>query len=238
MSALAEDSIEATSWTSRLLKVGGALLLVGLLIAAAFYLRSLAGQDTSPKRQIAKITILPDTPPPPPPPPPKETKPPPETQAKAMPDAPLKPAEVPQPANAPLKMEGEAGDGPSAFAAGTVNKEYSGGAVSAGAEQPGGAMSSDRAQERFFANTARQLLRDAIERHLKSDATQATAEFSVWIARDGGIARFELRATGDDRLDRELNAALDETSRALKLPPPPQAAAQPMKFRLNVRPLG
>ena len=238
MSALAEDSIEPTSWAARLLKVGGALMLVGLLIAAAFYLRKLAGEDTAPKRQIAKITILPDTPPPPPPPP-KDNKPPPETQSKPMPDAPLKPAEVPQPANAPLKMEGEAGEGASAFAAGTVNKEYSGGAVSTGAAQAGGSgTSSDRAQERFFANTARQLLRDAIERHLKSDATQATAEFSLWIARDGGITRFELRPTGDGRLDSELNAALDETTRALKLPPPPVAAAQPMKFRLNVRPLG
>ena len=236
MSALAEDSIEPRSWASRVLKVAGALLLVALLIGAALYLRKLAGQDTSPKRQISKISILPDTPPPPPPPP-KETTPPPDALTKPLPDAPvLKPAEVQQPPNAPIKMEGAAGDGPSAFAAGKVNSEYSGGAVSTGAAQTG--TSSERAQERFYANTARQLLRDAIERSLKSEATQATAEFSVWISRDGAISRFELKATGDAKLDAELNAAFDETSRALKLPVPPAAAVQPMKFRLNVRPLG
>ena len=190
MSALAEDSIEPSSWASRLLKVGGALLLVALLIAAALYLRKLAGQDTSPKRQISKISILPDTTPPPPPPP-KETKPPPDAPTKPLPDAPVrKPADVQQPPNAPIKMEGAAGDGPSAFAAGKVNNEYSGGAVSTGAAQTG--TSSDRAQERFYANTARQLLRDAIERSLKCEATQATAEFSVWISREGALSRFEL----------------------------------------------
>lgn len=236
MSALAEDSIEPSSWASRLLKVGGALLLIAALVFAALYLRKLVGEDTAPKRQISKISILPDTPPPPPPPP-KDLKPPPDAPNKPLPDAPLlKPAEAPQPPNAPIKMEGAAGDGPSAFAAGKVNSEYSGGAVSTGAAQTG--TSSDRAQERFYANTARQLLRDAIEKSLKSEATQATAEFSVWITREGAISRFELKATGDSKLDAELNAALDDTTRTLKLPAPPAAAAQPMKFRLNVRPLG
>jgi hypothetical protein len=236
MSALAEDSMEPSGWTSRLLKIGGALLLIALLIGAALYLRKLVGQDSVPKRQVSKISILPDTPPPPPPPP-KETKPPPDAPTKPLPDAPvLKAAEMQQPPNAPIKMEGAAGDGPSAFAAGKVNSEYSGGAISSGAAQTG--TSSDRAQERFYANTARQLLRDAIEKSLKSEATQATAEFSVWITREGGISRFELKPTGDSRLDGELNAALDETTRNLKLPAPPAAAGQPMKFRLNVRPLG
>lgn len=236
MSALAEDSMEPGTWTGRLLKIGGTLLLVAALGFAALYLRKLVGEDSAPKRQISKISILPDTPPPPPPPP-KDLKPPPDAPNKPLPDAPLlKPAEVQQPPNAPIKMEGAAGDGPSAFAAGKVNSEYNGGAVSTGAAQTGTA--SDRAQERFYANTARQLLRDAIEKSLKSEATQATAEFSVWIARDGGISRFELKATGDAKLDAELNAALDDTTRSLKLPAPPAAAAQPMKFRLNVRPLG
>lgn len=213
-------------------------LAMGLLVAGAvWWVRGLKGSDV-PKRQVAKISILPDTPPPPPPPPKEEKKPePPKDDSRQIREEPIKQVEAPKPANEPIKMEGAAGDGPSAFGAGNVNRDYSGGAPSTGAAG-GSGTTSDRAQERFFANTARQLLRDAIERHLKSDSTQATAEFSVWIARDGGISRFELRTTGDARLDDELNAALDETARALKLPPPPVAAAQPMKFRLNVRPLG
>nr|WP_295077484.1 TonB C-terminal domain-containing protein [uncultured Roseateles sp.] len=236
-SGLAEDHLNDSPRRTWLLRGAVALGFVAAVLLVAWTVKHMK-PSAAPKQQTAKITILPDTPPPPPPPPKDEKKPePPKDEAKQVMRAEqIKQAEAPKPANEPIKMEGAAGDGPSAFAAGGVSKEYSGGAVAGGAAQQGTA--SDRAQERFFANSAKQMLRDAIERHLKSEATQATAEFNVWIAKDGAITRFELRPSGDVRLDAELNAALDETARSLKLLPPPVAAAQPMKFRLNVRPLG
>lgn len=233
---LAENSLQRRPGRQILVKSLLALLVAALVVGAALWVRKLAGEAPAPKRQVAKISLLPDQPPPPPPPPPKELKPPPDAPAKPMPDNTPKPAEAPAPRNEPIKMEGQAGDGPSAFAAGAVSKDYIGGTPATGT--PGGGTVSDRAQERFFANTARQLLRDALERHLKSDRGEASAEFRIWIERDGGIARFALQSSGDASLDAELQAALDETSRTLRLPPPPPAAAQPMKFRLQLRPLG
>ncbi|MCE4556940.1 TonB C-terminal domain-containing protein [Pelomonas sp. P8] len=216
-----------------------------LLTAVAFVLLGIAVwwgvthmKAEAPKRQVAKIAILPDTPPPPPPPPKDEKKPePPKEEPKqVIREEQIKQAEAPKPAES-IKMEGAAGDGPSAFAAGSVSKEYAGGTPTTG---PGGGpagTAADRAAERFYANTARQLLQSEIERHLKADAEPLTATFAIWLDKDGAIQRFELSPSGNDGNDSALRAALDETRRQFKLPPPPALAlSQPMRFRLSVRP--
>jgi len=218
---------------------------IKILVAAACLLLGLAvwwavkGIKTdSPKRQVAKISILPDTPPPPPPPPKEEKKPePPKEEPKqVMREEQIKQAEAPKPAES-IKMEGAAGDGPSAFAAGSVAKDYAGGAPTTGSSSGPAGTAADRAQERFYANSARQLLQSEIERHLRADAEQLTATFAIWLDKDGGIQRFELSPSGNDGNDSALRAALDETRRQLKLPPPPALAlSQPMRFRLSVRP--
>jgi len=224
----------------RLWLIRGLVALVALAIigATAVWLKNLSGDRSAPKRQVARLALLPDTPPPPPPPPPERPPEAPKPDAKPPPDVAPKADEAPKPANEPLKMEGAAGDGPSAFAAGTVRNEYAGGVPAVGASQA--ATGADRSQERFYANAARQMLRDALERNFKSDLDQATATFSLWVDADGSIRRFALVPTGDPRLDGELNAALDETSRSLRLPPPPSGLTgeAPMRFRLTVKPLG
>lgn len=241
MSGLAEDHLDdkpGRAWLIRGLIAAGLIALVGGTLVVV---KTLKSADHKPQHQVAKISILPNTPPPPPPPPKDEKKPePPKDESKQAPrEEPLKQAEAPKAANEPLKMEGAAGDGPSAFGAGAVSKDYAGGAPSTGAPAAGaGGTQSDRAQERFYANTARQLLRDEIERRLKSEAEQLTATFSIWLAQDGAIQRFELQPSGDSAGDLALRSALDETSRQFKLPPPPATAlAQPMRFKLSVRPL-
>jgi len=215
-----------------------ALLALAFIGATAAWLKTLGGESGAPKRQVARIALLPDTPPPPPPPPQERPPEPPKPDVKPPPDVAQQAEEAPKPANEFMKMDGPAGDGPSAFAAGTVTNEYTGGVPGVGASQA--ASGADRAQERFYANAARQMLRDALERNFKSDLDQATATFSLWIDGDGSIRRFTLVPTGDARLDGELNAALDETSRSLRLPPPPSGVAgdTPMRFRLTVKPLG
>ena len=77
-----------------------------------------------------------------------------------------------------------------------------------------------------------------IERHLRGDAAELSASFSLWVGRSGAIERFELLPSGNPRDDADLRAALDETARGLRLAPPPGALAQPMRFRLKVRPQG
>lgn len=211
------------------------VLLAAALIAGAWWLLKDLGGPAAPKRQVARIALLPDQPPPPPPP---QEKPPPRVEPKeVVREEAVKEAEAPKPANEPLKMEGAAGDGPSAFAAGPVRSEYAG-----GAPQLGGAASAaaprDRAQERLYANAARQLLRDALERHFRSEVDEAHAEFRIWVQADGAIRRVALEPSNDARLDRELQAALDEASRSLRLPPPPArlGGGEAMRFRLTVKP--
>lgn len=220
-------------------------LALKLLVAAGFLL--ICGgtwwavkniKPDAPKRQVAKIAILPDTPPPPPPPPKEEKKPePPKDEPKqVMREEQIKQVEAPKPAES-IKMEGAAGDGPSAFAAGNVSKDYAGGAPTTGNSGGPAGNAADRAQERFYANSARQLLQSEIERHLKTDAEQLTATFAIWLDKDGAIQRFELSPSGNDGNDSALRNALDETRRQFKLPPPPaMALSQPMRFRLSVRP--
>lgn len=235
MSALAESSLTPVTPRQWLLRGLIALVIVALMLGAALWLKSLLGEPTAAKRQVAKISILPDTPPPPPPPPKEEKKPePPKDEPKqVMREAPVK-QDAPKPADAPIKMEGQAGEGPSAFSAGTVNNEYKGGAPVVGAAGTAGG-SVDRAQERLYANAVKQLLHDEIEKNLPTGAGELVATFAVWIEPDGSIRRFDLVPTGDATRDTDLRSAFEQTSRRLRLPTH-NGLPQPMRFKLSVRP--
>ena len=89
---------------------------------------------------------------------------------------------------------------------------------------------ADRAAERLYANTVRQLLQGEIERRLASDAGELSANFALWVAPDGRIARWEADAAAPP-----LKTALEASAEALRLPAPPAASQQPMRFRLTVR---
>ena len=235
MSALAEDRLDdrpANTWLPKLLM---GIALVVFLGGGWWFLSHMKGGD-GPHRQVSRIALLPDTPPPPPPPPKDEKKPePPKDEPKqVVHEEQIKQAEAPKAAE-PIKMEGAAGDGPSAFGSGAVKNDYAGGAPLTG---PGGTgTGADRAQERFYANSARQLLRDEIERRLKGEGDQLVATFAVWVGKGGEIERFELTPSGNAGNDAALRTALEETSHQFKLPPPP-AITRPMRFRLSVRPQG
>ena len=107
--------------------IGAAVVAVLALIAWGLSHINLGSGHAGPKRQTVKIT-LPDSPPPPPPKQ-EEKKPEPKEDNKPTQQMEQKPIEAPpQPAQS-LKMEGAAGDGPSAFSAGSVNKDYTSGQV-------------------------------------------------------------------------------------------------------------
>lgn len=235
MSALAESSLEPVPLRSWLLRGLIVIIVIALLVGLALWIKSMTGAPAAAKRQTAKISILPDTPPPPPPPKEEKRPEPPKNEPKqAMREEQLK-QDAPKPANEPIKMDGPAGDGPSAFAAGTVTNEYKGGAPMVGASGGTGGNVADRAQERFYANSVRQLLHDEIEKNLRSDAGELTATFSVWIEPDGSIRRFDLVPTGDAARDTDLRFAFDQTTRRLRLPGH-SGLPQPMRFKLSVRP--
>ena len=234
---LAEEDLQPSSnskrWTKRLSLCFVALTIGTLIIWVGMQL----SKPASPRhKQVSKIALLPDKPPPPPPP--KEEPPPPKEVNKLTPTLEPKQAEQAQPKAAePLKMEGVAGDGPSPFAAGQVRNEYQSGSPF-GDNQGGNGVNSDRAREKFFAVSARQQLRDEIERHLKTDEAQVTASFAVWFSEDGSIARFEMIPTGKASLDESMQQALNDTRHSpLRLAPPP-GLVQPLRFKLTLKPAG
>ena len=242
MSELAESSLEPKPLRQWLVRGLVFIVVVALIAGLTIWLKGMMGAPAAAKRQVAKISILPDTPPPPPPPPKVEKKPePPKDEVKQVMRENQVKQDTPKPADAPIKMDGPAGDGPSAFAAGAVTSEYKGGAPVIGTPAPtaGGGGSAptvaDRAQERFYANSVRQLLHAEIEKHLRSESGELTATFSIWIEPDGKIRRFELLPTGDAGRDTDLRAAFEESSRSLRLPPH-SGLPQPMRFKLTVRP--
>jgi hypothetical protein len=178
------------------------------------------------------VALLPDTPPPPPPPKvEKKEEPRPEQKPQAQPE---KQKQETPPAPAPLKMEGAAGNGPSAFAAGPVAKDYQGGVPVIGGG--GGEPVADRAQQRLYANGVRQALHDEMERQLGPDAPDVDAQVALWVGPDGRIARFELQGVRATQ-EAELEAALERCTQALQLPAPP-AIPQPMRFRLSLHASG
>lgn len=233
---LRQRRVHAEGRISPLLLQRLALALVAMAVVAGLVwaLKNWAGGTSQPKRQVARIALLPDTPPPPPPPPPKERPEPPKTEAKPTPQVDNTP-KPPAPANEPLKMEGAAGNGPSAFQSGAVTQDYKGGAPQIGGAAASATAPADRAAERLYAGTVRQLLRDEIERQLSPEAGELTAAFALWIAGDGRITRWELDAPAADAgREGALKVALDRSADQLRLPTPP-AVAQPMRFRLTVR---
>jgi hypothetical protein len=247
MAGLAEDDLDPRARRrQRLIWAAGGLLALAAVASLGWGLKGWLGQGTVPARQVARIAVLPDTPPPPPPPPPKEQPKPevkPQADDRPPPPSPTPPPPQAAPADAPIKMEGPAGEGPSAFGAGPVTEEYRGGTPSTGASAAGGGAPAndtlaDRTQARFYAQSSRQTLQGELERLLRTEAEELQAGFLVWVDRQGAISRVQLQPTGDAAHDADLRAALDEARRSVRLSPPPARLPQPMNFRLLLRPQG
>jgi len=90
-------------WLRRIVIGTGMLSFVGAVVWGGM---NLGHGPSGPKRQVARIMVLPDTPPPPPPPP-EEKRPPKEEQPKQQVETP-KPQVQPEPEQ--LKMAGQAGE--------------------------------------------------------------------------------------------------------------------------------
>lgn len=236
MSDLAEAELghsPARRWAGRL---GIALAIVAVLALLGWLLSGVGqGGPAAPKRQVAKIAILPDTPPPPPPPPKEDTPPPPKDAPKEAVPTEAPKAEAPPEPTESLKMEGPAGDGPSAFSAGAVTQDYRGGAVIAGGNA--NASGADRSRFMFYANSARQMLRGELDKQLDREVLRLGARLRIWVAPSGAIDRVEIAQIGNPAFEDELRAALDRASRSYRLPPPP-GLPQPLELQLSVRPVG
>ncbi|MEY4763729.1 MAG: hypothetical protein RI907_402 [Pseudomonadota bacterium] len=187
-----------------------------------------------PRQQTVKIS-LPDTPPPPPPKQ-EEKRPEPKPDNKPVPQQQeLKPQPLEQ-APQPLKMEGAAGNGPSAFSSGAVTQDYKGGAVGTGS---GAAVvsSDDRRKAQLYVNNIRRQLKEELERHLDTASDHMAVSFSIWVGPDGRLSRFEIVPTGDAQADADAHRAFEEAARTLRLERPGDVV-QPLRMRFTLLPNG
>ncbi len=115
MSELVDSSQREVSRTSQWLRRVGLLLGFAGLVALLIWGGLSLSRSKPPAHQVARIMLLPDQPPPPPPPPPPEK---PKLQPRdEMKQAAPKIRQETPPEPQQLKMEGQAGEGPSPFSA-------------------------------------------------------------------------------------------------------------------------
>ena len=212
MSDLVDSSLQQRSplrrWLQRLALAFGMFAFVGVVAWAGF---NLSHSTTGPARQVAKIALLPDTPPPPPPPPPDKPKIEPKNEIKQQIDKQKAPT-PPEPQQ--LKMEGQAGDAPSAFAAGEVKKDYIGGDIGNGARY---AAYVGRVEQRIQLELTRHKVR------------ASNVKLFIWLQSDGSIQRYSIQG-GDQDTERSVRLALADLNRIDEAP----LADMPMPIGLRI----
>lgn len=215
--------------------LGRSAIAVGLLsvvIGVGLVVKNLLDAPPATKRQVAKISILPDTPPPPPPPPKEEKKPPPpkEEPKQVMREEPVK-QDVPK-QDQQIKMEGPSGDGPSAFGAGAITQDYKGGTPGSG---DGGGV--NRLVMNSYANAATRALNDYLAREKELKQQNYKVNVNLWLNADGTLQRAELAgSTGNENVDvmmREALARFPGTGRSV-----PERLPQPLRLLITNRMLG
>jgi periplasmic protein TonB len=213
-------------WVKRIV-IG--LVVLAVLGGLGYGIKSLMSGGVTAKKQVTTIKLIPDTPPPPPPPPPKE---PPKEQPKEQPKE-IK-VEQPKPAEAPpaeqLKMEGPAGDGPSAFAAGAVSNDYKGGEVKTIGSDGG-------AKFNWYAGLLKNQIQDALEKDNKLKEGQYKLVVSVWLKANGDIEKLEWSSTDAlPDIQQGVKVALDNMPAMREAPP--EGMPQPIKLRITARKMG
>ena len=240
------------------------VILIGLVVALlcvalgwAVY-SAFAGKSSA-ARKPPKISLIPTAPPPPPPPPKEEKRPEPPKQQEIKTSAPPEQKPVAPAPTQDLKMEGAAGDGPSAFSAGRVTNENQIPEVRGADTRPPPAPTpaapvivappapvvvAPAAPRNPFdrsglfdpiANYGR-LLKTEAQRHFNQNRAlrQRTyrAEILLWIAEDGRVTRYELSGTsGDEDTDVLLRESLASLSGFSGAPP--AGAAQPVRLAIT-----
>jgi protein TonB len=194
-------------WLKRSAIAVGMLSFVGAVVWGGMNLGHSAG---APKRQVARIMVLPDTPPPPPPPP-EEKRPPKQEQPKQQIETP-KQETPPEPQQ--LKMEGQAGEGPSAFAAGEVKQDYIGGDIGNGSRYAA------------YVGRVEQRIQLELTRH-KVHANNV--KLFIWLLPDGSIQRYSVQG-GDQDTERSVRLALADLGRVDEAP----IAEMPMPIGLRI----
>lgn len=207
------------------------LSVAALVLAGAWGVyRQIGTDDRIHKRLSQRISIVSQ-------PPARKVEPkPPEQEAKE--EVPLERLELkaPQQANAPvddaLGVDEEGAAGGDAF--GLAAKKGGRDIILLGNQTNDRPAGEVRINFAMYTGSIQQQLQSEFNKNDKLRRGSYRVQLKLWIARDGGIERFELLdSTGVPELDRTIELALGELPR-LDRPPPPEMP-QPVRIRLTSR---
>jgi len=205
----------------------GVLLLVALM---GWGVSSLLSGKSKSVHKAPKISLMPTTPPPPPPPPKEEKRPePPKDQKEIKVDQPAPPKDAPAaPPSQDLKMDGPAGDGPSAFSAGKITSDdISNVGKSGAAVVPSGMFSPFN----NYATAVKGELQRFLARNKDLRQRAYRIDVELWVGRDGALSRYELMgSSGDTEVDELIRQSLSTMSNFTQVPP--ERMPQPIRMRL------
>lgn len=225
--------MERSNWKPALVVLSLALLLGALI----WWGLSQGGKGGAPKRQTAKVSLLPDAPPPPPPKEEPKKEPPKEEPKETVQINRPQPTPDMAPPSQQLKMEGPAGEGPGLGQAGVPTREgIPGSGVAGGASAP--VAPANRQAHRMFANSLRSRLQVELEKELgSSDIPRVRMSLSVWTAPSGAVQHYELSGLTRPEFERDVRAALDRATASLRLSAPADMP-QPISLDMSVLPQG
>lgn len=196
---------------------------IGVLAVAGLIIWSLQGLFTgapAKHKSPPKISLVPDRPPPPPKPEEKRPEPPKSDQKEVKVE---QPRDVPQPPSESLKMEGAAGDGPSAFQQGTVASED---LSRVGSGDFGGSAFSS------YAQVVKRRVEQSLARVNGLRGFPYKVEVRVWVSAGGAISRAELvDSSGNPEVDSLLRSSLKDLPNLVEMPP--AGMPQPVRLRLT-----
>lgn len=228
MSSSAFDYLpqERTPWKGRM--AGGvvaALFLGGL----AWFIADAVGSKDKPRKPSAQQVAILRQPPPPPPKPPEKLPEPPRVKDEVKIDEPKpdplpdKPAD-PAPADKPLGVDADASAGSDGFGL-AANR---GGRDITTIGSAGGGGSG-----RYYTGLLQRNFFDALARNRSAPQDEFSVVVRVWIGEDGRIQRTRIvDGSGDDALDRLIEATLADMSALREVPPP---SLRQVLLRLNRR---
>ena len=201
--------------------------VVGLLVLAlaGWGLSVFLGGKTENKAKAPKISLIPSTPPPPPPPPKEDKKPEPKEQKEQKVEQ-QAPKEAPPAPSAELKMDGPAGNGPSAFSAGKITSDDLSKALGNGA---GGLFNPYN----NFASAVKGEMQRYLSRQKELRTRSYRIELQIWVDRDGQVTRHQIvGSSGDPDVDALISKKIDGMGRFGQAPP--ERMPQPIRLRLVI----
>lgn len=203
------------------------VLVVALIVGGLFYLvRGLMAQAPGPttKKVVQQISIIQ---PPPPPPPPPEQKPPPEQEKQKV--------DIPKPEKMPKQMPDQAKAPPPGDQLGLDAAGGAGGdSFGLVGRQGGRSLVGGGSQFAWYAGQVQQGITDLLAANDQVRTGHYSVVIKVWLDAHGRVRKVVLiGSSGDRKVDRALEAALDGARLAKEAPP--DGMPQPIRLRVSSR---